>query len=123
MNLRLDQGAIAAPPCALALAYTVLLPRRLRHQLGKIDTSIIGLKFKTRSSGRDNIYCSPRTVNSVVTSELDRLGQHLVPVLGWYHSPGPPTPPQNRLPFFDCWWAYSVNHAAGKQLREVHCAY
>ena len=30
----------------------------------------------------DNIYCSPRTVNSVVTSALDRLGQHLLLVSG-----------------------------------------
>ena len=43
---------IAGPPCARPPAHTVLRPRHLSRHIGKIDTSIISLVSKTRSSGR-----------------------------------------------------------------------
>ena len=76
------RAPIAGPPCAQAPAHTVLRPRRLRHHLGKITPPSSASRPRRDRAAGDNIYCSPRTVNSVVTSALDRLGQQLLLVLG-----------------------------------------
>jgi len=50
----------------------------LRHHLGKIISPSSASRPRRDQAAGDNIYCSPRTVNSVVTSALDRLGQQLL---------------------------------------------
>jgi len=92
---QLDQRAttpIAGPPCARAPAHTVLRPRRLRHHLGKIDTSINSLTSKTRSSGRKQ-YLLLATHGQFLGDLCARLpGAAPLTGVGSCHSPVPLTP-------------------------------